>query len=118
MSVILSKIVSIFLITGVGFAANRKGILPYASNKYLVDLMMLITCPCMIISTIREFLAYGSFYGIKLISFAPLPMARNSFGGFLVIAILCALWSELIRNYKYKVEVEATYSERIDEDNI
>lgn len=52
MSVILSKIVSIFLITGVGFAANRKGILPYASNKYLVDLMMLITCPCMIISTI------------------------------------------------------------------
>lgn len=52
MSVIIGKIVSIFLITGVGFVANRRGILPNESNKFLVDLMMLITCPCMIISTI------------------------------------------------------------------
>lgn len=73
---------------------------------------------CMIISIIREFLGYGSFFGIKLINFALLPMAQNSFGGFLIIALLSAFWAELIKNYKYKVEVEAAHSERIAQNDI
>ena len=73
---------------------------------------------CLIISTIREFLGSGSILGNKLISFAPLPMAQNSFGGFLIIALLCAFWSQLVKNYKYKVEVEAKYSERIAQNDI
>lgn len=54
MTVIIGKILSIFFITGVGFTANKKGILPNQANKYLVDLLMLITCPCMIIVSILD----------------------------------------------------------------
>lgn len=52
MLVILSKILSIFLIAAVGFFANRKGILPNEANQFLVDLLMKIVCPCMVISAI------------------------------------------------------------------
>ena len=71
---------------------------------------------CLLISAIREFLGSGSLMGVKLISFAPLPMAQNSFGGFLIIAILCAVWAQLIKSYKYKVEVEAMHDERYNRD--
>jgi len=54
MSVIIGKIVSIFLITGVGYVANKVNVLPNESNKYLVDLMMKITCPCMVITAIMS----------------------------------------------------------------
>ena len=73
---------------------------------------------CLIISTIREFLGSGSILGNRLISFAPLPMAQNTFGGFLIIALLSAFWSQMVKNYKYKVEVEAKYSERIAQNDI
>lgn len=71
---------------------------------------------CLVISAVREFLGSGSLMGVKLISFAPLPMAQNSFGGFLIIAILCAVWAQLIKSYKYKVEVEAMHNERYNRD--
>ena len=54
MIVILEKIVSIFLITAIGFLANKKNILPDASNKYLVDLLMMITTPCMVLASITS----------------------------------------------------------------
>lgn len=50
--VIVEKILSIFLIIAVGVVANKKAILPDQANKYLVDLLMIITTPCMIISSI------------------------------------------------------------------
>lgn len=52
MSVIINKIISIFLITGVGYGANKLNVLPNESNKYLVDMMMKITCPAMVITSI------------------------------------------------------------------
>lgn len=54
MLVIIEKIISIFLITAVGFVANRKGILPDQSNKYLVDMLMMITTPCMVLASITS----------------------------------------------------------------
>ena len=39
MIIVLKKIISIFIITFVGFIANKKGILPNQSNRYLVDLL-------------------------------------------------------------------------------
>ena len=54
MIVIVEKIISIFLITAVGFLANRKGILPDQSNRYLVDLLMMITTPCMVLASITS----------------------------------------------------------------
>lgn len=52
MVTILSKIASIFLIMGVGFFLNRANILPSSSNKYFVDLLMFVTTPCMILSSV------------------------------------------------------------------
>lgn len=54
MSIIIKKIISIFLITLTGFAANKKGILPDQSNRYLVDLLMMITSPCMVLASITS----------------------------------------------------------------
>lgn len=71
---------------------------------------------CLMVSAVREFLGYGSLMGIKLLGFAPLPMAKYPFGGFLIVALLSALWAQLVKNYKYKVMVEATYNERLDAD--
>lgn len=54
MITVFLKILVIFLMAGVGFFANKIGILPYDSNKYLVNLMLLITTPCMIISSLAS----------------------------------------------------------------
>ena len=51
MYVIISNILPIFFIIAMGFVANRRGILPNEANKYLVDMVMLVTCPCLIISS-------------------------------------------------------------------
>ena len=73
---------------------------------------------CLIISSVRELLAFGTVAGYRLTAVGFLPMAQNSFGGFLIIGVLCALWAQLVKNYKYKVEVEAKYDERYaDNDN-
>lgn len=42
MHVIISNILPIFFVIAMGFAANRKGILPNEANKYLVDMVMLV----------------------------------------------------------------------------
>lgn len=52
MLVIFTKIASVFLMVAAGFAANKLSILPKEANKYLTDLIMLITCPCMVISAL------------------------------------------------------------------
>lgn len=54
MNVIIEKIISIFLIGGVGFVANKMDILPNQANRYLVDLLMLITTPCLIITSLCD----------------------------------------------------------------
>lgn len=51
MTVIVNNILPIFFIIAMGFVANRRGILPNEANKYLVDMVMLVTCPCLIISS-------------------------------------------------------------------
>lgn len=68
---------------------------------------------CMIISSVREILAFGTFAGFKIMGFALLPMAQYSFGGFLIIALLSGVWAQIVKNYKYKIEVEAEHNERI-----
>lgn len=52
MEVILTKIIIIFAMAGVGFGANRLRILPDESNPYLIALMMNITAPCMLLTSI------------------------------------------------------------------
>lgn len=54
MLTVFLKVLMIFLMVGVGFAANRTGVLPKESNKYLVDLLLVITTPCMVLGSIAE----------------------------------------------------------------
>ncbi|MBP3759150.1 MAG: AEC family transporter [Firmicutes bacterium] len=52
MEVIISNIAAIFVIMGVGFFANKSGLLPEKANDYLSPLLIKITSPCMIFNTI------------------------------------------------------------------
>lgn len=73
---------------------------------------------CLIISSVREILAFGTIGGLRIIKVGILPMAQYSFGGFLIVGVMCAVWAQLVKNYKYKVEVEALHDERFaDNDN-
>ena len=54
MDLVFGKILSIFLIIGIGFVANKADIMPMAANKYLVGLLIRVTCPCMIIASITS----------------------------------------------------------------
>ena len=67
---------------------------------------------CMTVCVIREFLAFGTVAGFQITSVKLLPMAQYSFGGFLVVALVAGVWATVVKNYKYKVEVEALHSER------
>ncbi|MCQ4635179.1 AEC family transporter [Anaerovorax odorimutans] len=52
MLVILTKIAIIFSMAGVGFIANKAKALPDESNGYLISLLMNITAPCMLLTSI------------------------------------------------------------------
>ena len=52
MLLIFSKILVVFIYIGIGLAANKKGVLPSESAKYLNRLIMEITIPFLIISSI------------------------------------------------------------------
>ena len=54
MGIVFGKVLSIFLIIGVGFVANKCKVLPNSANDFLVDLLILITSPCMIITSIAS----------------------------------------------------------------
>ncbi|MEG0021012.1 MAG: Rnf-Nqr domain containing protein [Oscillospiraceae bacterium] len=68
---------------------------------------------CLLISVVREFLAYGCIYGFTILNFTPLPMAQYSFGGFLIIAVLSALWTMAVNSYKHRIKVEVEHNEHI-----
>ena len=51
MITVLSKVLMIFAMIALGFVANKIRVLPDEANKYLTDVLILITTPCMIISS-------------------------------------------------------------------
>lgn len=51
MLVIISKLVSIFLIVGIGYAAVKAGILKPGAKQVVSDLLVKITCPCIILAS-------------------------------------------------------------------
>lgn len=54
MGVIISKIASVFILMGVGFFLNKIGILPGEMDKVLSRLLMNVSSPCLIISTMAS----------------------------------------------------------------
>ena len=61
---------------------------------------------CMLLGAVREVLAFGTLAGIQLTTVKFLPMAQHSFGGFLIIGLLSALWSNMVNAYKHRLEKE------------
>ena len=54
MIIVVEKIMSIFMIIAVGFLANRIGFLPKEASKYMSNILMYITSPCLILASITE----------------------------------------------------------------
>jgi len=62
---------------------------------------------CLIVGTLRELLAYGTIYNIKVLSVQLMPMAKTSFGGFLIIGVISAVWHRRVDNYYIRLVKEA-----------
>ena len=54
MLTVFLKIAAIFAMTAIGFIASKAGILPPESKKYLSNLLLFITSPCMIIGSMTS----------------------------------------------------------------
>ena len=65
---------------------------------------------CMLLGALREILAFGTLGGISLLSVKLFPMARNSFGGFLIIGLISAFWNKMAQMYHQKlIKEDAAY---------
>lgn len=62
-----------------------------------------------IMGSLREVLALGSFFGIPLekLPWAPLPIASLPAGGFILLGVVCAIWRSAVNAYKKHVNMEA-----------
>lgn len=56
-----------------------------------------------LVAAIREFLAFGTLYGIKVIDGAPMPIAALTSGGFMIVGVLAALWRAVIARFRQDV---------------
>lgn len=54
MLTVFFKIAAIFAMTAIGFIASKTGVLPAESKKYLSNLLLFITSPCMIIGSMTS----------------------------------------------------------------
>ena len=66
---------------------------------------------CLLLGSVRELLAVGTVGGIQIMKVSLLPMARHSFGGFLIIGLISALWKMCIGIYHDKLEREVAVHE-------
>ena len=60
----------------------------------------------LLLGCIREWLAYGSVFGMVL-SRSVLPMASMPAGGFIVLGVVCAIWRALARKQQKYLKNEA-----------
>ncbi len=57
-----------------------------------------------IVGALRELLAAGTIYGVRILSLALLPAAAVPAGGFILVGIVCAIWRSVANRYrKYMV---------------
>lgn len=61
-----------------------------------------------LVGALREFLSFGSLYGYALIEFKLFPLAAQPAGGFIILAIIMALWRGRVRMFKREVEQEVS----------
>ncbi len=69
---------------------------------------------CTMLGCIREVLAFGTLAGAQVTSVKLLPMAQHSFGGFLIIGLISAMWHSFVNAYKNRLEKEvASYESAV-----
>ncbi|MEF9865778.1 MAG: Rnf-Nqr domain containing protein [Oscillospiraceae bacterium] len=61
----------------------------------------------MIMGGLREFLAYGTLYGIEVAKTPILPFIKLPFGGFILLGILIAVWRSGVNLFKKKINMGA-----------
>ena len=66
---------------------------------------------CLLLGTVRELLAFGTIGGIAVMGIRLMPMAQYTFGGFLVIGIIGALWNMGVNMYHDRLEREVAAHE-------
>ncbi len=58
---------------------------------------------CMLTGILREFLSMGTIFSIKILDITLLPMAKESFGGFLIVGIISAIWASRVQAHKKEI---------------
>lgn len=96
MSLIVEKIVSIFLIMAVGFAANRIGVLPKEGSGFLTNLLIKIITPCMICSSITS----------KELTDDTFSATLQTLGIAMTFFILAALLGYVLCKYVFRIDQE------------
>ncbi|MBQ6663094.1 MAG: AEC family transporter [Firmicutes bacterium] len=92
MLTVLTNVLVIFAMIAVGFFANRIKILPSESNRYLTNLVLLVTTPCLVID---------SMAGRELDAAMRTDTFQVLFGSlafFIVVPFLCLLFAKLFRH--------------------
>lgn len=59
----------------------------------------------MLVATLREILAAGTFAGFTVFSSAPFPMMGLPAGGFIMVGLIAAIWRGLVFNFKKRVSL-------------
>lgn len=70
MITIVEKIVWIFLIVGIGYFFSKKGLVPYSCNKYLINILLKLTSPCMIFQALATRELTGGTLEITVLTLA------------------------------------------------
>lgn len=88
MLLIISKVLVVFIYLGIGFAANKLGILPAESSKYFINLIMDITVPCLMVSSITGQEIDGRMYVNTILTFVVTLIV------YVLIAVLTTLFAD------------------------
>ena len=96
------------------FEKTRKESFKYSVINGLLNTAGFVLA-CMLLGAVREFFAYGTVAGVKLMGVSLLPMASHSFGGYLIIGLMAAMWNLCVNLYKDKLIKEAAMYESSDE---
>lgn len=99
------------------FEKTRKESLTYSFINGMKNTFGFILA-CLLVSSVREILAFGTILGFSILPFPLLPMAQYSFGGFLIVGVLCGLWTLSINSYKHKIKVEVEHNEHVAKSDI
>lgn len=59
----------------------------------------------MVMASLREILAFGTFAGVEVTKNALLPLAGQPAGGFILLGLVAALWRGLVNSFKKKVSL-------------